>query len=57
MLEPSITTKIAPDALALLRRVAQATGEKQIRVLTRLLEAEAARLARPTKAAPRQAAR
>jgi hypothetical protein len=53
MQEPAITTKIAPAALDQLRRIAQATGEKQIRALTRVLEAEAARLglkrARPAR--------
>jgi hypothetical protein len=44
MREPSITTKIGPDALAQLRLIAQHTGERQIRALSRLVAAEAARL-------------
>jgi hypothetical protein len=58
MKEPSITTKIAPDALDQLRLVAHHTGEKQIRALTRLIDAEFKRLGlrAPRARKPREAA-
>jgi hypothetical protein len=45
MREQSITTKISPRVLRLLRMIAASTGEKQYEVLSRVLEAEAKRLA------------
>jgi len=54
MKEPSITTKIGPDALDQLRLLADATGEKQIRILNRLVAAEFKRL-RLRLRAPRRA--
>jgi hypothetical protein len=42
--QPSVTTKIAPQALQWLRMIAGATGEQQREILIRLLEAEAKRL-------------
>ena len=42
--EPSITAKIRPDTLRLLRLIAATTGEKQYAVLDRLAAAEAKRL-------------
>jgi hypothetical protein len=44
MNEPAITTKIGPAALAQLRLIAGSTGEKQIRILNRLVAAEFKRL-------------
>jgi hypothetical protein len=39
-----VTTKLEPTALRLLQLIAKATGEKQYRVLLRLLQAEAKHL-------------
>ena len=44
MPEPVITVKMAPSALKLLRLITAATGERQYRVLSRLIAAEAKRL-------------
>jgi hypothetical protein len=45
MLDPQVTHKMSSRALRLLRIIAAFTGEKQHQVLSRLLEAEAKRLA------------
>jgi hypothetical protein len=58
MREPSITTKIGPDALAQLRLLADASGQKQIRILNRLVAAEFERLLRtPAPRARRERAK
>jgi hypothetical protein len=44
MRTPSITTKVSPETLRALRVIAAATGEQQVEVTTRLVEAELKRL-------------